>query len=338
MRSVRTSYALLLGAITALAPLSAADATNGTPVYTVTVTSAPDLGKVVSAGSGDTVFTINPASGVVTRSSGSGVRLTTSSTRAAVSIKCGNYYACNTTYVEVIVGSIGSPTRRAETLNNFTAAMNSATLASGGDPQGTNPMGFGLNPIPMNTTKTFYLGFDYPIAGDNTGLASGVAASGFYVYAAPYPDHADTGTTSSAAATVYRPLSISNSTGLVFGKVVRPATGSGTVVINASTGVRTTTGNATVLNTPTPSRAIYSVTGEGGQAVSVSVPTSFVMSTTGGTVTVSLTTTASGSQTLSSALGSAGSLGFYVGGTLPVTSTTKDGNYTGTFTVTVQYN
>ena len=338
MRFTPTFSALCLSAFAALAAPPVANATGGTPVYTVTVTSAPDIGKVVSAGSGVTVFTINPGNGIVTRTSGSGVRLTTSSTRAAVSIKCGNYNACGSTYVEVIVGSIGSPTKRAGGLDNFTAAMNSATLASGGDPAGTNPMGFGLNPIPQNTTKTFYLGFDYPIAGDNTALPSGVAASGFYVYAAAYPNHADTGTTSSAAATVYRPISISNPTGLVFGKVVRPATGSGTVVINASTGVRSTTGNATVLNTPTPSRAVYSVTGEGGQAVSVSVPTSFVMSTTGGTVTVTLTTTASGSQSLSSALGSAGSFGFYVGGSLPVTPTTKDGNYTGTFTVTVQYN
>ncbi|MDB5455115.1 MAG: hypothetical protein JWP92_700, partial [Caulobacter sp.] len=253
------------------------------------------------------------------------------------SVTCGNQGACKDAYPVVKIGSIGSPTRRARALGNFTIAMGTATLSGG--PTGANPILFGLNPIPKSTTKTFYVGFDYPIAGDNSGLASGAGASGFYVYVDDYPStNPTTGDTDSAAVTVYRPISISNPVGLVFGTVVRPETGGGTVVVNASTGARSVTGSAIALNTPAPSRATYSVTGEGGQAFSISVPTSLTLSTSGATVTVTLTSTATGAKTLSSSLGSAGSYGFTVGGSLPVTSTTKTGAYTSSFAVTVQYN
>jgi len=339
MRRGLTFCALGLGVLaTFAAPLPAA--ANGFPpaaVYTTTVTTAPSLGTVVSAASGDTVFTIDPSTGIVTRTSGSGVRVSTSTTRAAVSIRCGNESACNTTYVVVKVGPLGSPTKRARALTNFTVAMNTAVEAA--PTEGANPLLLGLDPIPQNATRTFYIGFDYGIAGDSSGLASGAASSGFYVYVTGYPNtNPTTGTTSSAAATVYRPITLSNPTGLVFGSVVRPASGSGTVVINDSTGARTLTGGVVALSTPTPSKAAYTVTGEGGQSFSLSIPTSFAMTTTGGSVTVTLTSTATGSQTLSSSIGSAGTFGFSIGGSLPVASTTKDGAYTGTFTVSVQYN
>src|SRR3954462_8736657 len=53
-----------------------------------TITTVPALGNVVSAASGDSSFTINPSTGVVTRSSGSAVRLTSASTRALVTVSC----------------------------------------------------------------------------------------------------------------------------------------------------------------------------------------------------------------------------------------------------------
>lgn len=321
-----------------LAPFSAYANFPPRPIYTVTITTAPNLGKVVSAGSGDTVFTIDPATGLVSRSSGAGVRVSTTTTRAAVSIKCTDTSACNTTYVVVKVGPIGSPTRRARALTNFTAQMNTAVETL--PPVGADPMYLGLKPIPQNTTQTFYVGFDFPIAGDDSGLLSGVSASGFYVYAAGYPNtNPTTGATSSAVSTVYRPISLSNPVGLEFGKLVRPASGAGgTVVIDASTGVRTVSGGIYALAAPTTSKATYAVTGEGGQTFSISVPASFVMTTPGGSVTVTLTSTATGSHTLSSSIGSAGSFGFAIGGSLPITPTTKDGAYSGTFTVAVEYN
>ncbi|MDB5456510.1 MAG: hypothetical protein JWP92_2095, partial [Caulobacter sp.] len=102
-----------LGAVLAMLAGSAAAQT-----YTTTITAAPDLGKVVSAASGDTVFTINPATGAVTRASGSGVRLAATTIRAMVSVTCGNQGACKDAYPVVKIGSIGSPTRRARALGN----------------------------------------------------------------------------------------------------------------------------------------------------------------------------------------------------------------------------
>ncbi len=69
------------------------------------------------------------------------------------------------------------------------------------------------------------------------------------------------------------------------------------------------------------------MSGEGGQAFSISAPATFEMSGPGTPLTVSLTSTASGAQTLSSALGSAGTFAFYMGGSFPITSTTATGTY-----------
>jgi hypothetical protein len=304
--------------------------------YTTSVTTAPDLGKVVSASTGDTVFTIDESTGVVTRASGAGVRLTTGTTRAAISVRCGNQGTCNNTLVAVKIGAIGTPTKRARALTNFTVAMGTATLLTG--PSGSSPITFYLAAIPKNTARTFYVAFDFPIAGDNSGLASGAATSGFYVYVSKVSSLPTTGVTATAAANVFRPIAISNPTSLVFGTVVRPRTGSGSVVINASTAARTVSGGVAALSTPAPSRASFTVTGEGGQAFSVSMPSTLIMTTTGASLTVALTTSAGPSQVLSSAVGSAGTYSFGVGGSLPVTSTTRTGSFKGSFAVTVNYN
>jgi hypothetical protein len=119
---------------------------------------------------------------------------------------------------------------------------------------------------------------------------------------------------------------------------VRPASGSGSVDIDAASGARTPSGGAAALASPAASKATYAVTGEGGQAFSLSIPASFLMTTTGGSITVTLTSTATGSQNLGSTLGSAGTFPFSIGGSLPVSSTSISGAYNGSFTVSVQYN
>lgn len=304
--------------------------------YTTSITTAPDLGKVVSAGTGDTVFTVDESTGVVTRASGSGVRLSTGTTRAAISVRCGNQGSCNSTVVAVKIGAIGTPTKRARALTRFTVDMGTATLRSG--PSGSSPINFTLAAIPKNTTQTFYVGFDFPIAGDNSGLASGVATSGFYVYVSKSSSTPTSGVTGTASATVYRPIAISNPTDLVFGTIVRPRTGSGTVTINATTGARTVSGGAVGLSAPPPSRALFTVTGEGGQAFSVSMPSILLMTSTGAILPVVLSTTVGSTQVLSSTAGSVGTYSFGVGGLLPVSSSTRTGSFTGAFAVTVNYN
>jgi hypothetical protein len=58
----------------------------------------------------------------------------------------------------------------------------------------------------------------------------------------------------------------------------------------------------------------------------------------GSPLTVHLTSTASGAQTLSSALGATGTFSLGVGGSFSTAAATAAGAYEGTYTVTVQYN
>ena len=145
-----------------------------------------------------------------------------------------------------------------------------------------------------------------------------------------------------STGTVFQPIVLTKNTDLSFGTVVRPATGTGTVVIAAADGTRSLTGSGALITGPggqaAPGRATYSVAGEGGQAFSITVPANFNMTRQGGveTLPVTLTSTAT-SGTLSGTLGTAGTLAFGVGGSIPLTTTTATGAYSGTCQVTVQY-
>ena len=149
--------------------------------------------------------------------------------------------------------------------------------------------------------------------------------------------------TTTSTGTIFQPIVLAKNSDLSFGTVVRPAASTGTVVIAAADGARTLTGAGALITGPgsqaTPGRATYTVTGEGGQAFSITVPANFNMTRVGGseTLAVTLTSTAT-SGTLSGALGSAGTLAFGVGGSIPSAVATATGAYTGTFAVTVTYN
>jgi hypothetical protein len=298
--------------------------------------SSPNIGNVVSAPTGTTVFQVEESSGAVSIISGNGARLSTGVSRPLVTIACSTN-TCNNKVLSVRVGSIGSPTRRALALTNFTVSAGTATISN---VSGTNPVSFNIAAMSSGQTRTFYVGADFPIAGNDSAAATGSATSGFYVYVAVSGTTPTAGSTSGlAVANVFRPIALSASTALAFGKIVRPSTGSGTVSVNNATGARTVTGTGTLgLSSPTPSRASYTVSGEGGQVFTLSVPANFQMTGPGPALTVTLTPTASGSQTLSSAAGSAGTLSFGVGGSFPISSTTTTGAYSGSYTITVQYN
>ena len=299
--------------------------------------NAPALGDVASAASGITLFRVTAASGAIVRVSGAGARISTGSSLTTVTVACGEQDSCNKTNANIKIGNIGTPAGRAGALGNFTVAMGSATLVS--DIDGTDPIAFTIGAIGKNSTATFYVGMDLPISGDDSGKATGAAISGFYVYIAPSRTTPNSGSTSGrATATVRRPITVSKSSDLNFGTVIRPRSGSGTVSIDAATGARSFTGGA--INTPntTSARAVYTIGGEGGQAFSITVPQTFAMTLGSDSLTVTTSATAAGAHVLSSSLGSAGTFGFGVGGTLPVTNTTVTGAYSGSFNVTVNYN
>ncbi|MFA4940721.1 DUF4402 domain-containing protein [Brevundimonas sp.] len=168
-----------------------------------------------------------------------------------------------------------------------------------------------------------------------------IAVAALVLTAVAAPAMAQSSATGSGSITVIRPLTITKTADLKFGTVVRPGTGSGTVVVSAA-GARSVTGGVVGLTSgDTPAAAAFSVAGEGGQSVSVTIPATFSMANGSDTLTVTTSNSLTGSaasQTLSNALGSAGSLAFSVGGSVPVGSTTTTGAYTGTFTVSAAYN
>lgn len=151
--------------------------------------------------------------------------------------------------------------------------------------------------------------------------------------------------TVAASTTIFRPITLTKTSDLKFGTIVRPASGADTVTVAAADGARTlSTGNAVALTSGVhvaPTRAAFTVNGEGGQAFSISIPSTFNMTRTGGAETLAITLTATAtSGTLSGTLGdsSSGSATFGVGGAMPVSSTTASGAYTGSFVTTVAYN
>ena len=142
------------------------------------------------------------------------------------------------------------------------------------------------------------------------------------------------------SVTIFRPITIAKNSDLVFGTLVRPGSGSGTVTIAQADGARTATGSIALVSIgSTPSRATFTVNGEGGQTFSIAAPATFDMTRTGGSeiLTVTLNPTAT-TGAISGTLGNAGSAAYGVGGVITVASSTASGAYTGAFTTTVAYN
>jgi hypothetical protein len=159
------------------------------------------------------------------------------------------------------------------------------------------------------------------------------------------PSMAQTVNTDSKSATgtitIYQPLTLTKNDDLVFGRVVRPSTGTGHAIIAASSGAQTSgTGGAVALDTSTTKPAKFTIDGEGGSSVNVSIPSAFNMTGPGTAIAVAtshdLATPAA--TLLSGSLGSAGTKTFYVGGDATIPNGQASGDYTGTFQVSVTYN
>ncbi len=172
-------------------------------------------------------------------------------------------------------------------------------------------------------------------------LATAAALVATFAVSAPAMAQSTASTTGTGSITVIRPLTITKNADLKFGTVVRPGTGSGTVVVSTA-GARSVTGSVVGLSSgDTPQAAQFTVAGEGGQSVSVTIPATFSLANGSDTLTVTTSNDLTGSaaaQTLSNALGAAGTLAFKVGGSIPIASTTNTGLYTGSFTVSAAYN
>ena len=329
----------LSGGLGALAAVALAGAPARAATYMINVEGPMDLGSVVAGASGNTVFRINPSTGAVSVQSGTGRRISSASARTQVSIMCRPGRAgdtkCQTDNISIRIGAVGTLTGRARALTNFAVAMGTGTLV--GSPSGANPLAFQLAPPGDNVMKTFFVGADFPVAGDDSGLPSGVGENSFYVTIIDLNGLTLSSDTDSGRLQAFRSLAIAKTADLTFGRIQTPTSGSSTVSLDAATGARTVTGTAFAYPTPTATRAAFSITGEGGQQVSLSIPSTLNL-VGPSTLTVNLNDTAPPAPTLSGALGSAGLYSFTVGGEFTITNTTRTGAYTGVLSVSVDYN
>jgi len=332
-----TAFKSLAGLVAALMLAAAFGSPTRAQQYTVSSITMTDIGNVASAPTGSSTFQTAPSTGAVTRIAGSAVRLTSGSARSLVTVGCVGEVECPAATVLIAVSQTGTPTGRAGALQNFTASLTSGSFLAA--PGTGNSISFTFVGIPDGGSRTFYVGFDFPLSGDNGGASSGPSTANFAVSATTLLGTQGGSLAGLATANVFRSIAITNSSALAFGRITRPRTGSGTVSLAAATGAVTTTGTGvTRMPSPASTAASFTATGEGGQSFSVSVPSTFDLTNGGDTIVVTLTPSTSGNQSFSGAIGSAGTLPILVGGSFALTSTTALGTYTGTFGVTVAYN
>ena len=141
-------------------------------------------------------------------------------------------------------------------------------------------------------------------------------------------------TNSTAAVQILRPLTVQKVEDLDFGWLSAPT--GGTIILDPSDGSISTTGGLLPLG-GTPRAAQFTGAASGNAVVNIKLPNQPVTLTrAGGTETITLSKfTLDGPD--KRAMARAGSFDFRVGGTLTVGANQADGNYEGTFTVTVQY-
>jgi hypothetical protein len=307
--------------------------------FTLTSVTSVNLGTIGAAASGDTRFQAPASGGSLSRISGAGTAVSTGTARVLVTVSCANQPACDTDGALIAVAQTGTPSNRAYALENFTASATGGTATITNTPTTGNSISFTIGPVGRSSSKTFYLGYDFIVKGDASLAPSGTSSAGLSVTISRTNGNGPSSSSGTVSASVFRMLDATSSGVLAFGSVSRPATGSGSVSIAPGATSVTVSGDR-VRSVPgsTPSTPTVGITGEGGQSITVTVPATFPMTGPGGTITVTTNPDKSGTQTLSGSLGGPGALTVQVGGTLPLTSTTGLGLYTGTFSVLVQYN
>jgi hypothetical protein len=142
--------------------------------------------------------------------------------------------------------------------------------------------------------------------------------------------------TSNATANVITAISINKTIDLDFGALA-PSTTGGSVLINATSGVRTSSGGVTLSSIDAGNRASFNVAGDSSATYAITLPaTNVTLTRSGGTETMSVTNFASNPSGTGQL--TAGQQVLYVGATLNVGANQAAGSYIGTFDVSVDYN
>ena len=152
------------------------------------------------------------------------------------------------------------------------------------------------------------------------------------------------GQSTTASITIIRPIVLTKTNDLVFGAITRPAAGTNTVTMSAASDTPTTSVANSLITTgagSTRNRASYTVTGETGRTVAISVDdTTPTLTRSGGAETLDVTLALeSATDTLTGGNGDFSGDGiYYIGGEIAIPAATVTGAYSGSFTTTVAYN
>ena len=196
------------------------------------------------------------------------------------------------------------------------------------------------------------LGYNLPIS-DSGGGSAGSGASALSITIAPSTPGCAAYTTTVAVPTlVNTPLTITNLSSFSFGRIVRPASGSGTVTYtpnSSGSGTMAVTGGIFALASPAPGPASFRIQGQQYREVVVQVDST--VNLTHGADSIVMTPAAVWGSDASNGsfnsgmngagqvnLGNAdGAVTIYVGGSFSLTPSTPSGVYSGRINVTASY-
>jgi len=182
------------------------------------------------------------------------------------------------------------------------------------------------------TTGYYYLGATLSVGASTTTPAGTYTGSYSLNVLDPFKGAVST-MVFTVQAQVAPVISLTELTGLRFGAVFTGPT-PGTVVLDPS-GARQATGGAGLGSQLPVGPATFAVTGSANATYAITLPTSVQLTSPDGTLTV---TAFRSSPSLTGLLGATGQQTLSVGGTLNVPAQQPDGDYAGTFSVTVAYN
>ncbi|MGD8570053.1 MAG: DUF4402 domain-containing protein [Gammaproteobacteria bacterium] len=142
-------------------------------------------------------------------------------------------------------------------------------------------------------------------------------------------------TTGNASAVIVTPITISQTTQMNFGSI-GPAAAASTVVLDTANSV--TSATADVVPGTGAASGVFSVAGEAGFTYAVTLPASTSLSDGGGNTMTVDTWTTSAASGATPTLSGGGTDTVNVGATLHVGANQAAGNYSGTYTISVNYN
>lgn len=144
---------------------------------------------------------------------------------------------------------------------------------------------------------------------------------------------AETIGTGNIKAKIVAPVTVTESQALDFGTILAPTDSAKKVTIAAANGARSADDEKMLVGTNTGKAGVFNVTGAENQRMTINLPSSTTLDGTGDSMKVDNFTSDKGTElTLTGTTGT-----FQVGADLTVNQGQEEGDYTGTYQVTVSY-